>query len=407
MDSSNLKLNSTNSRAAKTALFLGASVYQLLADFEAFAFCSTAEAWVNGKSGSPSPFARCSSIIQACVRLQNEKQLLQIEKQLGDLAFSCLHINQRIFTHLKEERLESKLKKGEWEPICDDKLIDLSELLDDDDLVRQITLSKARKRRQMKFVIDAFRRVIADSPSDFRPIFELGRCLTEIPLLIRRGSSEDCHKAADDWFGLQLIDYQKLLKANVSYLPNCRDIDATEIDIDKARFEIPGHLDLLLPGFFSEEHIFGLVYESNIETRKSVEAQSNDKATREKSMFEPDDCPKEARQRINGRLDPQQIRLLNILWPLETGAALTSEELGKVLSQEVKEATVARSLARKTVCETNDKLENLMGPTTEAKKHPIIENTCVKSGRGAIASYRLSFDAKVRIRAITRSNRNN
>lgn len=339
--------------------------------------------------------------------LQNEKRLLQIEEQLGDLAFRCLHVNQRIFTHLKEERLESKLKKGEWEPFCDDELINISDQLDDDVFVREITRSKARKRKQLKFVIDAFRRVIADSPTEFRPIFELGRYLKELPRLIRRGSNKADLKTVDDRFRPHLINYQKLLKASARYLPNCRDIDATEISIDDARFQIFGHLDLLLPGFFSEEHIFGLVYESNIETRKSVEAQSNDKAIREKRMFEPEDCPQEARQRINAQLDPQQIRLLNILWSLKTGDTLTSEELGKKLSRKVKKTEALQNLARKTVCKTNNRLQKLLEATPEAKEHLIIENTNkAKLGRGSLASYRLSYDAKVRIRAITLSKRN-
>ena len=409
MDSSNLKLDSTNSRAAKTALFLGASVYQLLADFEAFAFCTTTEAWVNGKSGSPSPFARCSSIIQACILLQNEKQLLQIEEQLGDLAFRCLHMNQKIFTHLKEERLESKVKKGEWEPICDDALIDLSDQLDDDVLVREITRSKARKRRQMGLVVDAFRCVIADSPPDFRPIFELGRYLKELPRLIRRGSNKADLKTVDDRFRPHLINYQKLLKASARYLPNCKNIDTKEISIRDARFEILDHLNFLLPGFFSTEQVLVLVEESNISTRKSVEIVAHDKTPKEKSKFEPEDCPKEAREYINDCLDPKQNELLNFLWKLEPQKTTTSNDLAEILNLNRKE-TVAKDAgknARVIVCTTNNKLGKILASTRDGKEHPIIENiNGNKKGPGQIGSYRLSSDAKVRIRAITRPNRN-
>jgi hypothetical protein len=152
-----------------------------------------------------------------------------------------------------------------------------------------------------------------------------------------------------------------------------------------------------------------LVEESNISTRKSVEIVAHDKTPKEKSKFEPEDCPKEAREYINDCLDPKQNELLNFLWKLEPQKTTTSNDLAEILNLNRKE-TVAKDAgknARVIVCTTNNKLGKILASTRDGKEHPIIENiNGNKKGPGQIGSYRLSSDAKVRIRAITRPNRN-
>lgn len=364
---------------------------------------------MHSKSRLPSLFARCSSIIHACILLQNDKRLLPIEEQLGDLALECMRINKNIFTRFKEERLESKVAQGELEENCDDDFIDIADELDDEEIEVAISSAEKRKREQLSLVIEAFTAVETASPSDFKPFFEFGRCLTEFPLEIRKRVSEACSDANVAWFSSRLLEYQKIVQANAPYLPNYKCGDTSRMNIDDARFHFLQHLDLLLPGFFSAEPILDLGHEGNLATRKPAEEIAGDSNTKKKAKFEPEDCPDEAKKIINCRLNPTECKLLSIFWSLEPDATLNAEQLACMLQQKTSGNSdgTLNIYGRKFISTTNRKLRNLLGSQSEPKGPQLIENkNASNKGRSKIGVYQLASDAKNRIRALTRSGSN-
>jgi len=163
----------------RSALVIGATVYQVREDFLEISKGTTYEAFDFLNSGNDSLFDRCNTICSLCFSMLKSRSRPELDRLFTSVVSKCVDLNNQFFLGLRKEDLQRLFDKDEWHERCSDSLWDLAGELTDEVFWNHIENLQRSVYGAVEPLVLAYKALVAEEEPAMRPFYELGRMLVE------------------------------------------------------------------------------------------------------------------------------------------------------------------------------------------------------------------------------------